>query len=79
MLLNEVKEHFLYSLMMSAIGAQTTHSAQLARVALFRKVPEVMLTLYDFFENEEQQISLVLLLGKNIGEAIQQTFFSVKK
>lgn len=38
-----------------------------------------MLTLYDFFESEEQQISLVLLLGKNTGEAIQQTFFSMKK
>lgn len=38
-----------------------------------------MLTLYDFFESEEQQISLVLLLGKNTGEATQQTFFSMKK
>lgn len=48
-------------------------------MAIFRKVPEATLILYDFFESEEQKISLVFLLGKNTGEAIQQTFFLMKK
>lgn len=38
-----------------------------------------MLDLYDLFEREEQQISLVLLLGKNTGETMQQTFYSKTK
>ena len=38
-----------------------------------------MLTLYDLFKSKEQQISLVLLFGKNTSETMQQPFFSKKK
>lgn len=38
-----------------------------------------MLNLYDLFEREEQPISLVLLLGKDTGITMQETFFLKKK
>lgn len=38
-----------------------------------------MLTLYDLFKSKEQQISLVLLVGKNTIETMQQPFFLKKR
>lgn len=49
-----------FSVLFNDVGNQCVDhllSAQLEWVALFRKVPESILTLYDFFENKEQQIS----------------------